>query len=112
MNIFFSSYSSSYSHNNLMSLSEYLNNPSVLILDCRSVGEFNSGDAYKGAVNIPVAEVESRLSECGDDKSRPVVCYCGAGVRAARAAACLKEHGYTNVISAANANALRTVKPQ
>ena len=92
-------------------LIDHLNQSNVLILDVRSVGEFTSGDAYKGAVNMPVADVSARAAECGKDKDRPIVCYCGAGVRAAKAAACLKECGYTNVISAANAGALRAVKP-
>ena len=69
------------------------------------------GDGYKGSVNIPVGELPGRLAECGADKSRPIVCYCGAGVRAANAASVLRQNGYTNVISAANANALRAVKP-
>ena len=92
-------------------LGEYLNKPNVMIIDCRSGGECASGDGYKGAINIPVGELPGRLAECGGDKSRPIVCYCGAGVRAANAVSVLKQNGYTNVISAANANALRAVKP-
>jgi rhodanese-related sulfurtransferase len=92
-------------------LAEFLNKPNVMIIDCRSGGECSCGDGYKGAVNIPVGDLPGRLAECGADKSRPIVCYCGAGVRAANAASVLRQNGYTNVISAANANALRAVKP-
>ena len=93
------------------SLAEALNQPNVLIIDCRSGGECSCGDGYKGAVNIPVSDLPNRLAECGADKSRPIVCYCAAGMRAANAASVLRQNGYTNVVSAANANALRQVKP-
>ena len=91
-------------------LLEQLQKPNVLILDVRSTGECASGDGYKGAKNIPVGELDGRSGECGDDKNRPIVCYCAAGARSAAAARVLKEHGYTDVISAANAGSLRAVK--
>ena len=93
------------------SLKEQLEKQNVLIVDCRSAGECAKGDGYKGAINIPVGETAARMAECGCDKTRPVVTYCGAGVRAAAAADVLKQHGFTDVLSAPNANALRAVKP-
>ncbi len=93
-------------------LAEFLEKPDVLIIDCRSTGECDCGDGYKGAVNIPVGELPNRIKDCGANKNRPIVCYCGAGVRAANAASILRQNGYMNVISAANAAALRAAKPQ
>ena len=86
---------------------ELLRDPTVLVIDCRSTDECACGDGFKGAKNIPVGEVAKRVKECGDDKSRPIICYCKAGVRAANAASVLKDCGYTNVISVANADAVR-----
>lgn len=90
-----------------MSLSSHLSHPDVLVLDVRSPDECACCDGYVNAKNIPVGEVPKRFSECGPDKCRPIVCYCKAGVRAANAASVLKQNGYTNVISAPNADALR-----
>jgi rhodanese-related sulfurtransferase len=92
-------------------LSEQLNKPNCLVLDVRSTGECACGDGYKGAKNIPISELATRVAECGCDKERPIVCYCAAGMRAASAARVLKEHGFTDVISAANAGTLRACKP-
>jgi rhodanese-related sulfurtransferase len=87
---------------------EALQSSSVLVIDCRSRGEYSAGDGYAGAVNIPVDEVPRRLSECGSDKARPIVVYCRSGFRSSSAADILRQNGYANVISAANANALRS----
>ena len=90
-----------------MSCAEYLCKPNVLVVDCRSADECACCDGFAGAKNIPVGEIANRVAECGEDKSRPIVCYCKAGVRAANAASVLKQAGYTNVISVANADAVR-----
>jgi rhodanese-related sulfurtransferase len=95
----------------MSSLAEQLNKPNVLILDVRSAGECSCGDGYKGCKNIPLNELAQRVVECGSDKSRPIICYCAAGMRAATAAKVLKEHGFTDVVSTANAGSLRAIKP-
>jgi rhodanese-related sulfurtransferase len=61
------------------------------LLDVRTPGEFASGHP-EAAVNVPVDEVASRLAEI--DRARPVVVYCAAGVRSARAAEVLRAQGY------------------
>ena len=66
------------------------------IVDVRSPGEFQSG-AYPGAVNIPVQELEARLSEVPRD--RPVVLYCASGARSAAAERILRARGYTDVVN-------------
>lgn len=70
------------------------------VLDVRSPEEFAEGHLAK-AVNLPVAQVGSRISEIealvGGDRSRPVVVYCAAGGRAAKAKAALEAAGFTNV---------------
>ena len=62
------------------------------ILDVRSPAEF-AGGHVEGARNIPVDEIESRLSEIPRDKT--VVVYCASGRRSASAAAVLARAGYT-----------------
>lgn len=61
------------------------------LLDVRTPGEFASGHV-EGAVNVPVDEVATRLSEIPRDA--PVVVYCRSGARSARAASALHEAGY------------------
>lgn len=61
------------------------------LLDVRTEGEWSSGH-LPGAVLIPVAELEARMSEVPRD--HPVVVYCQSGGRSARAAALLAAAGY------------------
>lgn len=65
------------------------------IVDVRTPGEFDSGH-YKGAVNIPLQEMNARLAEFGD-KAKPIVVYCRSGRRSAEAKKILIENGYTDV---------------
>lgn len=64
-------------------------------IDVREPSEWDQGHVA-GAVHRPVADVEAdpQLSVA---KNTPVVTYCAAGARAARAAAALAAHGYENV---------------
>jgi rhodanese-related sulfurtransferase len=84
-----------------------LQNKNVLIADVRSPGEFAQGDAYPGAVNIPVDSVTDRIKEFGTDLERNIITYCAAGVRAGSAASSLREFGFRNVFSTTNAGHLR-----
>jgi rhodanese-related sulfurtransferase len=47
-------------------------------------------------VNIPVQELDGRMSEL-EPKDRPIVVYCRSGNRSGRAARMLKEAGYVSV---------------
>jgi len=67
------------------------------LVDVRSADEF-AEDHIEGAINIPVDDVAARTAELGD-KTQPVVVYCRSGKRAARAAATLREAGFTKVES-------------
>lgn len=72
----------------------------ALVLDVRTPEEF-SGKRVEGAVNIPVDEVEGKMSEIdkltGGDKDKPIVVYCAAGGRAASAKRMLVKAGHTKV---------------
>ena len=82
----------------------------ALIVDVRSPEEFNAGHV-PGAVLIPVGEVESRIEEFGQDKSRPIVVYCKRGIRAARAKSTLEDHGFTNVINGGSYEDMMATRP-
>jgi len=66
------------------------------VVDVRSPREYLTG-AYPGAVNIPVQELDRRLSELPRD--RPIVVYCGSGGRSAAAQRLLSARGFTQVIN-------------
>lgn len=68
------------------------------IIDVRSSEEFNE-EAYPNAVNIPVDQIQSRLSDFGE-KTKPIIVYCASGARSAYAARILKNAGYTDVVNA------------
>jgi hydroxyacylglutathione hydrolase len=59
------------------------------VLDVRTAAEWAAGH-LPGAVNIPLGELQSRLSEL--PPARPLVVHCQAGARAAIAASLLAAH--------------------
>ncbi len=65
-----------------------------VLIDVRTPGEFAEG-YIDGAVNIPLDQLASRLSEVPQDT--PVVLYCRSGNRSNQAAGVLAQAGYTNV---------------
>lgn len=74
----------------------------AVVIDVRTADEF--ADRHLAmAVNLPVDELPGRLAEVdrlvGGDRTRPVVVYCTAGKRAARAKAQLEAAGYTHVVN-------------
>jgi phage shock protein E len=64
------------------------------VVDVRSPGEFQGG-AYPGALNIPVQDLDRRLGELPRDK--PIVLYCGSGMRSASGERLLRARGFTDV---------------
>lgn len=72
------------------------------VIDVRSADEFSAAHLPR-AVNVPVETVASRLPEIdalvGGDRSKPIVVYCAAGGRAAKAKAALDAAGFTHVVN-------------
>lgn len=68
----------------------------ALLLDVRTQEEF-AARHLEGALNIPIDELEKRLGELKDRKATDIVVYCQSGGRAAKAAALLKDAGFTKV---------------
>ncbi|HKO90680.1 MAG TPA: rhodanese-like domain-containing protein [Polyangiaceae bacterium] len=66
-----------------------------MVLDVRSRDEFAAGH-LSGALNVPVDELETRLSELGPPQ-RPVAVYCRSGRRSAFAAQLLRRAGFVSV---------------
>ncbi|CAN5545060.1 hypothetical protein BH09MYX1_BH09MYX1_16300 [soil metagenome] len=65
------------------------------LIDVRTRAEF-AGGHIEGAVNLPVQELEERITEAGP-KDATYVVYCASGMRSARAKGILRASGRTNV---------------
>jgi hydroxyacylglutathione hydrolase len=70
--------------------------PDALLLDVREPGEYHHGHV-PGAVNVPQAELATRLAELPRDQ--PILTICAAGYRSMRAAQFLKQVGFADVRS-------------
>jgi phage shock protein E len=74
----------------------------AVVLDVRTPDEF-SQDHLDTAVNIPVQDFSKRIAEVdkltGGDKRKPIVVYCAAGARAAKAKEQLDAAGYKVVVN-------------
>jgi rhodanese-related sulfurtransferase len=66
--------------------------PRCVLLDVREPRELTEVGAIDGYLNIPLSQLEQRLSEIPKDKT--VVTICHVGGRAAKAAAILLRNGY------------------
>ncbi len=80
-------------------------NKGYLLLDVRSKGEYSDTSAFtglnighlKGATNINIRELGSRLSEIKNYKDQPVYVYCSHSQRSRRAGKMLADSGFTNI---------------
>ncbi len=70
----------------------------AMVIDVRTPDEYDSGH-YEGATNIPVSDLQGRLSEIGD-RQKPIVVYCASGIRSAQAAKILVAAGFRDVTNA------------
>lgn len=64
------------------------------IIDVRSNGEYKDGH-IKGAVNIPLPNIQNNLSKIKKDK--PIITVCASGMRSASAKSLLKSKGFKEV---------------
>jgi molybdopterin/thiamine biosynthesis adenylyltransferase/rhodanese-related sulfurtransferase len=67
----------------------------IFVLDVREPHEYLI--ANLGAPQIPLGEVERRVSELAAQKNREVIVHCRSGARSQKAALMLKQAGFTNV---------------
>ncbi|MDA0204918.1 MAG: rhodanese-like domain-containing protein [Acidobacteria bacterium] len=68
----------------------------IYLLDVRNPDELEEHGMIAGAINIPIDQLQARLSEVPKDKE--IVTYCMRGGRASTAADILREAGYTEPI--------------
>lgn len=66
------------------------------ILDVRTPGEF-AGGHLKGALNIPVQDLLTRMDEL-KPLDKPIIVYCQSGRRSASAKGMLEQSGFKTVV--------------
>ncbi|WP_304248908.1 FAD-dependent oxidoreductase [Parabacteroides gordonii] len=66
----------------------------TILIDVRTTDEYSLG-SIPGAINIPVDELRSRLSEL--PKNKPIVVTCAIGLRGYLAYRILAQHGYKDI---------------
>jgi rhodanese-related sulfurtransferase len=71
--------------------------PDALVLDVREPEEYAHHGHVPGAINVPQAELASRLDELPRD--RPLLTICRGGARSLRAGQYLKQAGFDEVAS-------------
>jgi len=68
----------------------------AVIVDVREDDEWNEHHIH-GAIHIPLAQLNTRLSELEPYKNSPIITQCLAGGRSAQAQKALKSAGFTKV---------------
>ncbi|HSD19200.1 MAG TPA: rhodanese-like domain-containing protein [Anaeromyxobacter sp.] len=70
--------------------------PSPHLLDVRTAAEFAAGH-IRGAINVPVTALLSRMEALGLDPARPIVAICLSAHRSPPAVRLLRERGFEAV---------------
>lgn len=78
----------------------------ALLLDVRTPQEHRD-DHIKGAVNIPLQQLEQRLNELSDKREVDIIIYCRSGSRSRQATALLRRAGFSRVKDAGAMSNLR-----
>ena len=68
----------------------------LIILDVREPKDFNNGYLLN-AINIPIENIDKRMDELRNYKSKDIIVYCNTGGKSAEVAEKLVEHGFTDV---------------
>lgn len=77
-----------------------MNREKATVVDVCAAAEFSAGHV-SGAKNVPLDELEAKLSGVVKNKSTPVILVCASGARSRRAVAIAKKLGYENAQSLA-----------
>lgn len=72
---------------------QLMNREKAAVIDVCTADEFASGHVV-GAKNIPLTELEAKLTGAVKNKATPVILVCASGMRSSRAVAIAKKLGY------------------
>jgi rhodanese-related sulfurtransferase len=75
---------------------QLMNRKNAIVLDVRDGTEFASGH-IKGARNIPLNELDTRVEELKKFKEKPIIVSCRTGTRSGAAIRALRKHEFAQV---------------
>lgn len=75
-----------------------INREGGVVVDVRGGEEFGAGHIID-ALNLPLAELETRRTELERHKDKPIIAVCGTGPAAGRAARLLRGAGFTRAVA-------------
>ena len=76
-----------------------------VLIDVRSPGEYASGHLH-GALNLPLDQLQQRISAVVPARGTPVLLYCASGGRSGMGCGLLQQMGYTQVTNGGGAGLL------
>ena len=76
-------------------IKEYIQNPSAVLLDVRTVQEYRRGH-IPGSKNVPLQSID-KVTSVVKNKNTVLYIYCQSGARSRQANTMLRHMGYTNV---------------
>ena len=79
------------------SLKSKLDSKDIVIIDVREKWEFEEENI--GAMNVPLGDIPTKLSDLDFCKNKEVVVHCKSGTRSNQAMKYLLKNGFTNVKS-------------
>ncbi len=79
---------------------QLMNREKAVVVDVCSAEEFAAGHVT-AAKNVPLAELEDKLTGVAKNKALPLVLVCASGMRSRRAVAVAKKLGYEKAYSLA-----------
>lgn len=88
-------------------LCDYIDkHPDLILLDVRSRKEFEGKTSpdygtLKNAINIPIQELNSRLSELASHKGKTIIVYCSHSQRSSQGSYLLTQSGFNHVFNMA-----------
>ena len=79
-------------------------NESAILVDVRTSLEYQERH-IKGAINIPLNEIDSNILESLiENKDKKIVIYCASGNRSSRAITIFENYGYNNIYDLGSIN--------
>ena len=83
---------------NTLEATQMINRQDALVLDVREQAEFAQSHILN-ARGLPLSQIDARVADIEKFKDQPVIVYCATDNRSSAAAAALRKHGFSKVVS-------------
>jgi rhodanese-related sulfurtransferase len=83
---------------NTLEATQLINRQDAVVIDVRTTDEFSKGHILNSR-NVPLAQLDARLSDLERYKDKPVIVACESGGRSGAAATVLRKSGFAQVFN-------------